>query len=119
METFFNSTEKVVVVELGAENGGLALDIMGEFSMLLSKNLFERINYIIVEPFSLKRQALRARLNSEGIGNISVISDLKEENNLYGVLIGNEVLDALPFRRVRFRDKKWMEFKVRIVMLIA
>ena len=114
LETFFNSTEKVVVVELGAENGDLALDIMGEFSMLLSKNLFERINYIIVEPFSLKRQALRARLNSEGIGNISVISDLKEENNLYGVLIGNEVLDALPFRRVRFRGKKWLELGVGI-----
>ena len=114
LKTFSNFSKEVVVVELGAENGDLALDIMGELSMLLSKDLFGRLNYIIVEPFSFKRQALKARLSSERIGNISVISDLEKENNLYGVLIGNEVLDALPFRRVRLRDKKWMELGVGI-----
>ncbi len=114
LKTFSNFSKEVVVVELGAENGDLALDIMGELSMLLSKELFERLNYIIVEPFSFKRQALKARLSSERIGNISVISGLEKENNLYGVLIGNEVLDALPFRRVRLRDKKWMELGVGI-----
>ena len=114
LKTFSNFSDQVVVVELGAENGDLALDIMGGLSTLLSKNLFERLYYIIVEPFSFKRQALKARLSSERIGNISVISDLEKENNLYGVLIGNEVLDALPFRRVRLRDKKWMELGVGI-----
>lgn len=112
LKTFSNLSEEVAVVELGAENGDLALDIMGGLSTLLSKSLFERLYYIIVEPFSLKRDALRNRLNSEGIKNISVISELKKENNLHGVLIGNEVLDALPFRRVRLRDKKWIELGV-------
>ena len=48
LKTFSNFSDQVVVVELGAENGDLALDIMGGLSKLLSKSLFERLYYIIV-----------------------------------------------------------------------
>ena len=106
------SEKQIVIVEFGAEYGDLAIDIMSELKNILNDEQFQNLKYLVVEPFDSKRGKLKNRLVNEELNNIKVIADLNEQNNLNGFVLGNEVLDAMPFKRVRFRNKKWVELGV-------
>ena len=112
IEDRFYKEKQIVIVEFGAENGDLALDVMTELKNILNKVLFKKIKYMVVEPFDSKRKDLKLRLQSNGAENYSVVPDLRKEKNLNGFVMGNEVLDAMPFRRVRMKNGKWVELGV-------
>ncbi len=112
IELQFSKENQIVIVEFGAEYGDLAIDIMRELKNILKDEQFQNLKYLVVEPFDSKRRKLKNRLVNQGINNIIVIADLNEQNNLNGFVLGNEVLDAMPFKRVRFRNKKWVELGV-------
>ena len=112
IELQFSKEKQIVIVEFGAEYGDLAIDIMSELKNILNDEQFQNLKYLVVEPFDSKRRKLRNRLIKEELKNIIVIADLNEQNNLNGFVLGNEVLDAMPFKRVRFRNKKWVELGV-------
>ena len=112
IEDRFYKEKQIVIVEFGAENGDLALDVMTELKNILNKVLFKKIKYMVVEPFDSKRKELELRLHSNGVENYSVVPDLRKEKNLNGFVMGNEVLDAMPFRRVRMKNGKWVELGV-------
>lgn len=112
IELQFSKEQQIVIVEFGAEYGDLAIDIMSELKNILNDEQFQNLKYLVVEPFDSKRRKLKNRLVNEELNNIKVIADLNEQNNLNGFVLGNEVLDAMPFKRVRFRNKKWVELGV-------
>lgn len=112
IELQFSKEKQIVIVEFGAEYGDLAIDIMSELKNILNHEQFQNLKYLVVEPFDSKRRKLKNRLVNEELNNIIVIADLNEQNNLNGFVLGNEVLDAMPFKRVRFRNKKWVELGV-------
>lgn len=112
IELQFSKEKQIVIVEFGAEYGDLAIDIMSELKNILNDEQFQNLKYLVVEPFDSKRRKLKNRLVNEELSNIKVIADLNEQNNLNGFVLGNEVLDAMPFKRVRFRNKKWVELGV-------
>lgn len=112
IELQFSKEKQIVIVEFGAEYGDLAIDIMSELKNILNDEQFQNLKYLVVEPFDSKRGKLKNRLVNEELNNIIVIADLNEQNNLNGFVLGNEVLDAMPFKRVRFRNKKWVELGV-------
>ena len=112
IELQFSKEKQIVIVEFGAEYGDLAIDIMSELKNILNDERFQNLKYLVVEPFDSKRRKLKNRLVNEELNNIIVIADLNEQNNLNGFVLGNEVLDAMPFKRVRFRNKKWVELGV-------
>ena len=112
IELQFSKEKQIVIVEFGAEYGDLAIDIMSELKNILNHEQFQNLKYLVVEPFDSKRRKLKSRLVNEDLNNIIVIADLNEQNNLNGFVLGNEVLDAMPFKRVRFRNKKWVELGV-------
>ena len=112
IEDRFHKEKQIVIVEFGAENGDLALDVMTELKNILNEVLFKKIKYIVVEPFDSKRKELKLRLHSNGAENYSIVPDLRKEKNLNGFVMGNEVLDAMPFRRVRMKNGKWVELGV-------
>ena len=112
IELQFSKEQQIVIVEFGAEYGDLAIDIMSELKNILNDEQFQNLKYLVVEPFDSKRRKLKNRLINEELKNIIVIADLNEQNNLNGFVLGNEVLDAMPFKRVRLRNKKWVELGV-------
>ena len=112
IELQFSKEKQIVIVEFGAEYGDLAIDIMSELKNILNDEQFQNLKYLVVEPFDSKRRKLKNRLINEELNNIIVIADLNEQNNLNGFVLGNEVLDAMPFKRVRLRNKKWVELGV-------
>ena len=112
IELQFSKEKQIVIVEFGAEYGDLAIDIMSELKNILNDEQFQNLKYLVVEPFDSKRRKLKNRLVNEELNNIKVIADLNDQNNLNGFVLANEVLDAMPFKRVRFRNKKWVELGV-------
>ncbi len=83
--------EPFVVVEHGAGEGALAVPLLAA--------LPEAIRYRPVEVDERRLARLRARLGDAGLGERS--DDASAEKAFDGVVIANEVLDALPVHRVR------------------
>ncbi len=94
------------VWEFGAGNGALA--------MALLQTLGDRIQrYTIVEVSSALRRRQEERLApwSDRVRWASTLPDAFD-----GVVIGNEVLDAMPFKRVQWDGTAWHELGVGLVI---
>ncbi len=115
IESMASNSDEVVIVELGAEEGDLAKDMMGALSELLSDSIFKRLRYIVVEPFAAKRAMLHSKFISEGLDNFDVVSGFNELSVKKCILIANEVLDAIPVKRVRWNGNEWVEVCVSAV----
>jgi SAM-dependent MidA family methyltransferase len=76
------------VVEVGAGDGTLARRLLDHLADL-------PVAYTAVE------RSTGARSELSGVPGISVASELREQEPLQGVVLANELLDNLPFRRVR------------------
>jgi SAM-dependent MidA family methyltransferase len=103
------------VVELGPGDGTLAasvLDGLGEFSA-------ERqgLEYVLVERSApLRTVALeRVEASARRIGiPVRVGPSLGGDGPFEGVVLANEVLDALPVRRLRWTGTDWIELGIRL-----
>ncbi len=97
------------IVEWGVEQGDLGRDIMA--GARKTGGDFERaLQYAVVEPLPLKRNALRQR-QSEW----EVVEKSAELKPLPGLVLGNELLDALSFWLVRWENGQWWEKRVGCV----
>ena len=97
----------VQIVEAGAHDGQLALDILS----VLPKGLLERLEYWIVEP-SENRQKWQQQTLNEFAGKVRWFSAFPEA--VTGVIFSNELLDSLPFNRVGWdaKEQTWFEWRV-------
>ncbi len=96
--------EPFVVVEHGAGEGVLAVPLLGA--------LPASIRYRPVEVDDRRLVRLRGRLASAGLADR--LDDGSAEEPFDGVLIANEVLDALPVHRVRQRGSDLRELALDI-----
>ena len=107
-----------VIVEAGAHDGRLAVDILG-WLRAHRPELLRDLKYWLLEP-SLKRQGWQQftlREFSENVGWVRDVAELAAKsvgNKINGIIFSNELLDAFPVHRYAW-DKarsRWFEWGV-------
>ncbi len=106
------SPARWTIIESGAHDGTLARDILGTISRL-NADALRALEYVIPEPLPLLQAAQRQTL-AEFSRETKFISDISERFSepLPGIAFGNELLDALPFHVVEWREDAWRECRV-------
>jgi SAM-dependent MidA family methyltransferase len=104
------NTTKLQLVEAGAHNGQLAKDILS-WLQLNRPSLFEKLEYMIIEPSPLRQQ-----WQHETLKNFKVrwLHGFDSSARFNGVIFSNELLDAFPVCRFGWdaRQKNWFEWGV-------
>jgi SAM-dependent MidA family methyltransferase len=111
MWKLLGTSQDFSIVEEGAEDGQLALDILsaiGEESIEAGA----RICYTIIEPSLSKQQQQRARLEPQFAGKVNWLSGLEDLEPITGAFISNEFVDAMPVYLVEYGDGRWSELLV-------
>jgi SAM-dependent MidA family methyltransferase len=103
------------VVEVGCADGTLSAQIVRSLTGRL--NGHDKIRYVLVE----RSPALRARavervtpLADDSPVELRVADALSSDGPFVGVVVANELLDALPFRRLIRRGGAWRELGLRV-----
>lgn len=109
-----------VLVEAGAHDGRLALDVLTALKFR-APSLVERLEYWLLEP-SLERQAWQQVTLADFSGRVrwfqswTDLSSFRDRtgSGLTGVVFANELLDAMPVHRLRWRPaaRSWRELCV-------
>lgn len=112
---------KPVIVEAGAHDGRLALDILATLRTL-APPLMKHLEYWVIEPSperqGWQRETLRDHLQQmrwfQSWTELSSFCD-RAGHGLTGVILTNELLDALPVHRLRWNrpEQAWKELCVR------
>lgn len=108
------SSGDILLVEPGAEGGDLAIDIMNELGQVLPGAVYERLCYVAIEPFASKRKHLMDVFGDLDTRHFRVVPGLQQLEGSRAVLVANEFLDAMPIKRLRWRDGKWLQLCVAI-----
>jgi SAM-dependent MidA family methyltransferase len=101
-----------VILELGAGSGALACDLLRRLQQLQALPR----QYLILEVSADLRQRQRQRvaeLPAALAARVSWLDGLPAQP-LRGLLLANEVADALPFKRVRISGGRWQELGVAL-----
>jgi SAM-dependent MidA family methyltransferase len=112
-----NEAKNVQIVETGAYSGRLAKDILGWFRMH-EPELFQSLEYWIVEPLDRLRLKQTEMLADFGavVRWASSIQEVNSGTAVEGVIFSNELLDAMPVRRLGWDAvaKCWFEWGVAL-----
>ncbi len=106
------------VVEAGAHDGKLARDIL-TWLQIHRPGLFSEIEYWILEPSS-NRQAWQKKTLECFAPQVrwfkTIESIMANNQQLNGIIFGNELLDAMPVNRFGWdaTEKKWFEWGVAL-----
>ncbi|MFT6242084.1 MAG: SAM-dependent MidA family methyltransferase [Paracoccaceae bacterium] len=103
------SPSSFTILELGAHDGSLALDIISALPQI-DPAFSAATSYLISEPLPARHDLLKSRL----LGKATVIRDPSELRTDFGALIANEVLDALPVPIFLFSQNAWHEALVTV-----
>jgi len=114
-----NPRPKTQIVEVGAHDGKLASDILN-WLKCHRPELYERIEYTIIEPSSRRRQWQQTRLAGFG-GKVQWSGSLPTQRSaspilhFQGIIFANELLDAMPVRRLGWDApaQQWFEWGVQ------
>jgi SAM-dependent MidA family methyltransferase len=98
---------RFALVEQGANDGQLALDILSA----MDEEALAAIEYWIVEPFPILRRLQEQTLRAFGT-KVHWAEDLHALPVFDGVHLSNELVDALPFHLVRSKGEEWEELCV-------
>ncbi len=112
----FLSNQKLDVIEFGAGDGNFMSGLI-KYLLGSSKDLLEGVSFIIIEPnkgmVEKQKNKLEEFLNL-GIDILWKGLEELEGNNINGIVIANEVLDALPVERITFSKGKLFRQAVSI-----
>ncbi|MEM1443318.1 MAG: SAM-dependent methyltransferase [Verrucomicrobiota bacterium] len=108
-EEFFEPKQPFSIVEQGAHDGQLALDILSG----LREDGEDSVRYRIVDPRPATREWLSRRFEEAGFGEqVKIVATLEEASAEQGIFLCNELLDAFPFHRLRLGESGWEELQV-------
>jgi len=98
-----------LIVEQGAHDGQLALDIL-EGLQKRDCPLLDRLRYVIIEPRVNRRDLLKDRFLEER--RVEIAKAAGEIKRSSGIFLCNELIDALPVHRIRWENAEWKELRV-------
>lgn len=106
--------EEFTVVEPGAGRGLLASDILGSLREN-APELYGRTSYVVIERSPAMISEAEALLGGHG-GRVRFAQSLGSlgPEGVTGVVLSNELMDALPFRRARFECGSLREILVTL-----
>ena len=110
MIKILHSCPEQMILEIGAGSGRLAFDILTR----LDKQGFVPNQYYILElsaDLKDRQQRLLAKLPNNLLEKVIWLDSLPE-NFITGIILGNEVLDAMPCRRFRIQDEEIYEIGI-------
>jgi SAM-dependent MidA family methyltransferase len=96
------------IVEAGAETGDLALDLLSRLAQVGSGVTW---SYVIAEPNEGKREQQQQKLTGNSVRWVKRLAEL---DRITGIILGNELLDAIPARIVEFSEDQWREVCVAL-----
>ena len=96
------------IVEAGAETGDLASDLLDRLSKSWPA---VHLRYVIAEPNQRKQEQQRERLTGDSIHWVNTLDEL---DPITGIILGNELLDAIPARIVELSENRWREVCVAV-----
>jgi SAM-dependent MidA family methyltransferase len=106
------------ILEAGAETGALASDLLSRLSQVGSG---VKWSYVIVEPIELKQEQQRQQLHRKSdeqelvpTGSARWVKSMDELDPITGIILGNELLDAIPARVIEFSEDRWREVCVTL-----
>jgi SAM-dependent MidA family methyltransferase len=95
------------IIEQGAEDGQLAIDVLSAIEITSNPQI--RFEYIIIEPIAAKQAEQRSRLEHRFPAKIRWVSALTDLKAINGVLISNELVDAMPVHLLEHKESHWHE----------
>jgi SAM-dependent MidA family methyltransferase len=100
---------KMQLVEAGAHDGRLALDILAHLSQT-RPHLLDRIEYWIVEPSELRKK-VQQRALADYRSKVRWFKSIEAMPEINGVFFSNELLDAFPVHRILWNanQQAWRE----------
>ena len=99
-----NKPKKINIVELGAGNGEMMLDIVKTSNQFLFfKNA---CNFFIFEKSPYLKKIQKKKLKNY---NVRWLNNLIEANNSPTIFIGNEFFDSLPIKQFTKKNNNWFE----------
>lgn len=107
-----NNFESPSIIEIGAGSGKLAYDIIN--NLINSKVDFDKYYILEVSADFIERQKQELSLLPDEAFEKVIWLDSILEAPFEGIVIGNEVVDALPFKRFTVVDHKIQEIGVSI-----
>ncbi|CAN5831287.1 SAM-dependent methyltransferase [soil metagenome] len=103
------SPDEWSIREYGAGIGGLAYDIMAGLATDAPR-AFEALTYHLVELNPFQRAEASRSMTEIGLaGKVVIESPDVSTSPITGVILANEVADALPVHRLEMTDEGWME----------
>jgi len=102
------------VFEAGASSGRLAADIL-RYTRTAEPDFYDAVRYV-VQDVTLSGREAHVRLETSGLpaDRVEVAASLPQQATIEGLILSNELLDALPFRRMRRRDGNLYELLVGV-----
>ena len=113
MWKLLGSPSRFTIVEQGAEDGRLAMDILSAISQE-SIEAANCIHYAILEPVPGKQQQQKTRFKGALLDKVTWLTGLSDLKNVTGAFISNELIDAMPVHIVEYRNGLWLELLVDI-----
>ncbi len=98
------------ITECGAHDGTLAKDILDTLQSLQPEALAS-LEYAIPEPLDSLRDAQRNTLQNHA-ARLRLDADCSHWPPLPGIVVGNELIDALPVQLVECHQHHWQECRV-------
>jgi SAM-dependent MidA family methyltransferase len=100
---------KFTVIEMGAGNGTLARDMLQEWRK--DESFSEALTYIIVEqsPVLQKQQKQQLKETKASLDWYWKLSEIPQYGKLTGVIVSNELFDALPVHRLMMENGELVE----------
>ena len=102
------TSQKLSVLEFGAGDGSLLNGII-KYLFINNKKLLKIIHFIIIEPnkgMIQKQKNKLIKFLNMGVDIVWKNLDDLKENSLNGIVLANEVLDALPVERIIYCNGK-------------
>jgi SAM-dependent MidA family methyltransferase len=98
---------RFALVEQGANDGQLALDIL----RAMTREILEAVDYWIIEPFAAMRQLQEEKLHGTAV-KVKWVNHLDALPVFDGIHFSNELIDSFPFHLIRSNGHGWEELYI-------